>query len=96
MRFMWGLSIGILGLTLSGCEPKGEQIMIQNAQGAAYSQGYGDGCATARAELGVSEAVTRKGARMLLNNPKYKKGWKTGYKECKFREEKVAKLSMRN
>ena len=96
MRLMWGLTIGILGAALSGCAPRGEQVMIQNARGAAYSQGYGDGCSTARAELGIADAVARKDLQMLLRSPKYKTGWNTGYKECKFREEKVAKLSMRN
>ena len=96
MRLTWGLSIGILGVALSGCGPRGEQVMIQNAQGAAYSQGYGDGCATARAELGIADAVARKDVKRMLTRLQYKNGWEAGYDECKFREKKVAQLSLKN
>ncbi len=94
MRLILGLSVTVLGVVLSGCGPRGEQVMIQNARGTAYSQGYGDGCATARAELGIAEAVARKDVKRMLTSLQYKNGWEAGYDECKFREEKVAKLSM--
>jgi hypothetical protein len=78
---------------LSGCEPVGEQVMIQNARGMGYSQGYADGCATGRHVAGSTETNATKNTLQYLNDKEYKKGWDTGYEECKFREERVAKLS---
>jgi hypothetical protein len=77
----------------SGCAPHGEQVMIQNAKGVGYSQGYADGCATGRHATGSTETNTTKTTLQYLNDKEYKKGWNTGYEECKFREERVAKLS---
>jgi hypothetical protein len=76
-----------------GCEPVGEQVMIQNAKGVGYSKGYADGCATGRHAAGSTETNTTKDTLLYLNDAQYKTGWDTGYKECKFREERVAKLS---
>ena len=80
---------GILAVLLTGCGPKGEQIMIRNPQGAVYSQGYGDGCASGRHDVGRLEITPRKDLRFYRQNAQYKKGWDTGYKECAFREKKI-------
>jgi len=92
-----GQVIGIVFLSvfasvLTGCGPRGEQIMIQNAQTAEYSHGYGDGCASGRKAAGNAEVNATKDTHLYLNNARYKEGWNTGFKECKFREERVAKL----
>jgi len=88
--------IAMAAFALAGCGPRGEQIMIQNAQGTDYSQGYGDGCESGRYAAGVPETNTTRNQTKYRNSPPYRKGWKTGYKECKFREEKVAELSKKN
>jgi len=96
MRLFAWMIAGILGVAaLSGCGPRGEQMMIQNARGSDYSTGYGDGCATARAELNVSGAVARKDVKRFVVKLQYKNGWEAGYDECKFREERVRKLPER-
>jgi len=94
MRIVWGALIGIVGIAVSGCSPRGEQVMIQNARGIDYSQGYGDGCATARAQLGIPGAVARKDVKRFVIRLPYKNGWEAGYDECKFREKRVAQLSL--
>jgi len=77
---------------LTGCGPQGEQIMIQNARSAGYAQGYGDGCASGRKAAGNTEVNATKDTQLYLSNARYKEGWNTGFKECKFREKRVAKL----
>ena len=78
---------------VNGCAPAGEQAMIQQARGSRYSQGYADGCATGRHAAGSTETRMTKDTMQYLKDKKYKEAWHAGYKECKFREERVAKLS---
>ena len=66
--------------------------MIQTPQGSDYSNGYGDGCASGRRAAGIVDVNGTKDTLRYLQSSNYKSGWDTGYKECKFREEKVAKL----
>jgi len=87
-----GISWAILVWMLSACGPQGEQVMIQHARGADYSMGYGDGCQSGRKAAGAVEASSKKNTQSYLSSAQYREGWKTGYKECKFREEKVARL----
>jgi hypothetical protein len=87
------LGVLIFLSVMTGCGPVGEQVMIQNAQGAGYSQGYGDGCASGRHAAGSVEAVAAKDTMLYLNDKQYKEGWDMGYKECEFREKRVAELS---
>ena len=91
MRVCWAAAVAAAWV-LAGCGPQGEQIMIQNARSAEYSRGYGDGCASGRKAAGNTEVNATKDTQLYLNNARYKEGWDTGYKECKFREERVAKL----
>jgi len=91
-----GFGLVIAVWLLSGCGPQGEQIMIQHARGADYATGYGDGCQSGRKAAGSTEAVAKKETQSYLNSAQYREGWNTGYEECKFREEKVAKLSRRS
>ncbi len=83
----------VVALVVSACTPRGEQVMIQNAKGAGYSRGYGDGCESGRKDAGVETAIAKQELSMYLSNPNYKNGWDAGYKECKFREERVAELN---
>ncbi len=85
-----GLVIG--AMVLAGCAPQGEQIMIQNARGAEYSRGYADGCASGRHVAGNMEVNATRDTLLFLNDSQYKSGWNQGFKECKFREKKIAKL----
>ena len=86
------LAVGLFAGIVVGCGgPKGEQIMIQNARGADYATGYGDGCASGRQAAGNSEIIPRKDAARYQTDTRYKKGWDTGYKECRFRERKIRK-----
>ncbi len=78
---------------LAGCGPQGEQIMIQNAKSAPYAKGYGDGCVSGRSAAGNTELNATKDTMLYLNNSEYKNGWDAGYDECKFREERISRLS---
>ncbi len=81
--------IGMVAGAVTGCGPKGEQIMIQNPEGAAYSTGYGDGCASGRYAAGNREITERKDMMRYQTDKRYQKGWDTGYEECRFRERKI-------
>ena len=97
MRFFIWIMMGILGVSiLSGCGPRGEQVMIQNSKSSDYSTGYGDGCESGRADAGSVMSVAQKDEEKYQNNAQYKEGWDSGFRECKFRELQVAKLSKRD
>ncbi len=97
MRFFTWIIMGILGIAaLSGCAPKGEQVMIQNAKSSDYATGYGDGCESGRADAGSVTSMAQKDGEKYQNNSQYKEGWDTGFRECKFRELQVSKLSKRD
>ncbi len=83
--------IGMITVIVTGCGPKGEQIMIQNARGADYSTGYGDGCASGRYAAGNTEISQRKDTMRYHQSERYRHGWEAGYKECRFRERKIRK-----
>ena len=83
--------IGMITGMVTGCGPKGEQIMIQNARGADYSTGYGDGCASGRYAAGNTEISHRRDTMRYHRSEQYRLGWETGFKECKFRERKIRK-----
>ncbi len=89
MRGIVWIMIGMVGV--SGCGPRGEQVMIQTARGADYSSGYGDGCKSGRHAAGLTEAIPHKETQKYLHLPQYKEGWDTGFAECKYREEHVQK-----
>ncbi len=94
MRFFAWIIIGIVGISaLGGCGPRGEQVMIQNAKSSDYSTGYGDGCESGRADAGSVTSMAQKDGEKYQNSSQYKEGWDTGFKECKFRELQVSKLS---
>jgi hypothetical protein len=83
----------LLLLFLFGCAPKGEQIMIQNPKDSVYASGYGDGCESGRKAAGVEGADQTQNTSLYVADVQYRLGWDDGYKECRFREEKVAKLA---
>jgi len=81
---------------LVGCGPQGERVMIENVPNPIYSNGYRDGCESARAQLHIAGATARKDVKLFVANNQYSRGWEEGYDECMQREKGVLELSRKH
>jgi hypothetical protein len=81
----------ITAIGVVGCGGLSERDMIANSRGASYSQGYGDGCHTAKREIHENNTTKQIDTIKYAHKTRYKDGWDDGYKECLFREKKVKK-----
>ena len=87
---IYGIAMVVL---LAGCGPQGERVMIENVPNPIYSNGYRDGCESARAQLHIAGATARKDVKLFVANNQYNRGWAEGYDECMQREKRVLELS---
>jgi len=81
----------VSAIALVGCGGVSEKDMIANSRGASYSQGYGDGCHTAKSETHENNTTKQIDTMRYAHKARYKEGWDDGHKECLFRESKVKK-----
>jgi len=84
----------ISAILLGGCSYS-ELDMINHSRGVNYSQGYGDGCATAKSKFDSNTTtIVHEDKKRYQTQSKYKDGWNTGYSECYFRLTKEKRLNI--
>lgn len=79
------LALMFAGLSLSGCQGTGEQ-MLADGYAPEYVDGFEAGCGSGRQAAGAL-AKFRKDVSRYLTQPLYAEGWSDGYRQCQAMQE---------